>query len=36
MEADGMPPDPAKPVTAEIVHQSGRTRITRLVVLGGR
>jgi AAA ATPase domain/Protein kinase domain len=35
MEADGVLPDPAKPVTAGIVHQSGRTRITRLVVPGG-
>src|SRR5580693_6439629 len=35
MEADGMLPGPDKPVSAEIVHQSGRTRITRLVVPGG-
>jgi signal transduction histidine kinase len=35
MEADGVLPDPGKPVAAEIVHQSGRTRITRLVVPGG-
>jgi signal transduction histidine kinase len=32
MEADGVLPDPDKPVPAEIVHESGRTRITRLVV----
>jgi predicted ATPase/signal transduction histidine kinase len=35
MEAGGVLPDPAKPVPAEIVHESGRTRITRLVVPGG-
>src|SRR5580692_10269151 len=35
MEADGVLPGPGKPVAAEIVHQSGRTRITRLVVPGG-
>src|SRR5580704_4153608 len=35
MEADGVLPGPDKPVSAEIVHQSGRTRITRLVVPGG-
>jgi serine/threonine protein kinase len=35
MEADGVPPGPDKPLPAEIVHQSGRTRITRLVVPGG-
>jgi predicted ATPase/signal transduction histidine kinase len=31
MEADGLLPGPDKPVPAEIVHESGRTRITRLV-----
>jgi signal transduction histidine kinase len=35
MEADGVPPDPDKPVLAEIMHESGRTRITRLVLPGG-
>jgi serine/threonine protein kinase len=35
MEADGVPPGPDKPVPAEIVHESGRTRITRLVLPGG-
>jgi signal transduction histidine kinase len=35
MEADGALPDPDKRVPAEIVHESGRTRITRLVVAGG-
>ena len=35
MEADGVLPGPDKPVPAEIVHESGRTRITRLVVPGG-
>jgi signal transduction histidine kinase len=35
MKADGVLPDPAKPVPAEIVHESGRTRITRLLVPGG-
>jgi hypothetical protein len=35
MQADGAPPGPAKPVPAEIVHASGRTRISRLVVPGG-
>src|SRR5580693_8550294 len=34
MEADGVLRGPAKPVPAEIVHESGRTRITRLVVPG--
>jgi predicted ATPase/signal transduction histidine kinase len=34
MEADGVLPGPGKPLPAEIVHQSGRTRITRLVVPG--
>jgi signal transduction histidine kinase len=34
MKADGVLPDPAKPVPAEIVHESGRTRIIRLVVPG--
>jgi predicted ATPase/signal transduction histidine kinase len=35
MEADGVLPGPDKPVPAEIVHESGRTRITRLVLPGG-
>ncbi|HEV3292908.1 MAG TPA: AAA family ATPase, partial [Streptosporangiaceae bacterium] len=35
MTADRVLPGPDKPVPAEIVHQSGRTRITRLVVPGG-
>jgi signal transduction histidine kinase/tetratricopeptide (TPR) repeat protein len=35
MEADGVPPGLGKPVPAEIVHESGRTRITRLVLPGG-
>ena len=35
MEADGVLPGSGKPVTAELVHHSGRTRITRLVVPGG-
>jgi len=35
MAADGVLPGPDKPVPAGIVHQSGRTRITRLVVPGG-
>jgi hypothetical protein len=35
MQADGAPPGPDKPVPAEIVHESGHTRITRLVVPGG-
>ena len=35
MEADGMRPGPDQRVLAEIVHQSGRTRVTRLVVPGG-
>src|ERR1700759_4716741 len=30
MEADRVLPDPVEPVPAEIVHESGRTRITRL------
>src|ERR1700761_8930749 len=34
MEADRVLPDPVEPVPAEIVHESGRTRITRLVVPG--
>jgi predicted ATPase/signal transduction histidine kinase len=35
MEAGGVLPDPGKPVPAEIVHESGRTRITRLVLPRG-
>ena len=35
MEADWVLPGPDKPVPAGIVHESGRTRITRLVVPGG-
>jgi signal transduction histidine kinase len=35
MAADCVLPGPDEPVSAEIVHQSGRTRITRLVVPGG-
>ena len=35
MEADRVLPDPVEPAPAEIVHESGRTRITRLVVPGG-
>jgi len=35
MEADAALPGPDKPVPAEIVHESGRTRITRLVLAGG-
>src|SRR5271156_3677028 len=35
MAADRVLPGPDGPVSAEIVHQSGRTRITRLVVPGG-
>ena len=35
MEADRVLPGPDKPVPAEIVHESGRTRITRLVLPGG-
>jgi predicted ATPase/signal transduction histidine kinase len=35
MEADGVLPGSDKPVPAEVVHESGRTRITRLVVPGG-
>jgi signal transduction histidine kinase len=36
MEADGVVlSGPDKPVPAEVVHDSGRTRITRLVVPGG-
>ena len=35
MEADGMRPGPDQRVLAEIVHQSGRTRVTRLVVPKG-
>jgi signal transduction histidine kinase len=34
MEADEVLPGPDKPVPAEIAHQSGRTRITRLVLPG--
>ena len=35
MAADRALPGPDRPVSAEIVHESGRTRITRLVVPGG-
>src|SRR5580704_7928492 len=35
MEADAVPPSPETPVPAEIVHESGRTRITRLALPGG-
>src|ERR1700685_4692576 len=35
MEADGVLSAPVKPVPADIVHESGRTRITRLVLPGG-
>jgi signal transduction histidine kinase len=35
MEADGVLPGPDKPVPAEIVHQSGCMRVTRLVLPGG-
>ncbi len=35
MEADWVLPGPDQPVPAGIVHESGRTRITRLVVPGG-
>jgi predicted ATPase/signal transduction histidine kinase len=35
MEADGPPAGPDKPVPADIVHESGRTRITRLVLPEG-
>ena len=35
MEADGVLRGADKPVPAEIVHESGRTRITRLVLPGG-
>jgi hypothetical protein len=35
MEADGGLPGPDKPVPAEIVHESGRTRISRLVLPRG-
>ena len=35
VEADWVLPGPDKPVPAGIVHESGRTRITRLVVPGG-
>src|SRR5580693_1535206 len=35
MEADGVPPGAAEPVPAETVHESARTRITRLVLPGG-
>jgi predicted ATPase/signal transduction histidine kinase len=35
MEADGGLPGPDKPVPAEIVHESGRTRVTRLFLPGG-
>jgi predicted ATPase/signal transduction histidine kinase len=35
MEAGGVLPDPGKPVPSGIVHESGRTRITRLVLPGG-
>jgi predicted ATPase/signal transduction histidine kinase len=34
MEAGGVLPDQVKPVLADIVHESGRTRITRLVLPG--
>src|SRR3984885_6061095 len=34
MEADGVPGS-AEPVPAEIVHESGRTRVPRLLVPGG-
>ncbi len=34
MEADGVLPGPDEPVAAEVVHESGRTRVTRLVVPG--
>ena len=34
MEADGVPGS-VEPVPAEIVHESGRTRVTRLLVPGG-
>ena len=35
MEADEVLPDPEEPIPAEVVHESGRTRITRLVLPGG-
>ena len=35
MEADEVLPDPAEPVPAEIVHHSGRIRVTRLAVPDG-
>jgi signal transduction histidine kinase len=35
MEADPVLPGPDEPAPAEIVHESGRTRITRLVLPGG-
>ena len=35
MEAGGLLPGPDRPVPAEIVHESGRTRITQLVLPGG-
>src|ERR1700756_4707393 len=35
MEGDGVPRGAAEPAPAEIVHESGRTRITRLVLPGG-
>jgi signal transduction histidine kinase len=35
MAAGGVDPDPDPPVRAEIVHQSGRTRVTRLFFAGG-
>ena len=34
MEAGGTPPGPDPPIRAEILHQSGRTRITRLFLAG--
>jgi predicted ATPase/signal transduction histidine kinase len=35
MEPDGVLPGPDEPAPAEIVHESGRTRITRLLLPGG-
>ena len=35
MEADRVLPDPDDPVPVEMVHESGRTRVTRLAVPGG-
>jgi hypothetical protein len=35
MASAGMPPSPDTPVRAELVHESGRTRITRLFLATG-